>query len=299
MKGTINILLAAVLISAVLPAGASAEKPVVYTVNYPLYYFATRIAGDAAEIVFPVPADIDPAFWMPAPEEIAGFQKADLILLNGAGYAKWVEKAALSEYRMVNTSESFSDRYIKTRGDVTHNHGPAGEHSHSGIAFTTWLDPTLAIIQAEAIYEALLKKMPESEKALSKNLKSLRKDLKWLDGELEQIVAGKQGMPVIVSHPVYQYLAGRYSLNFGSLQWEPGEYPPEEEWERVASVIEKYDYQAKWMIWESEPIEKTSKRIESHGIGCTVFSPCANRPAEGDYIDVMKSNVANLKKVYE
>ena len=157
MKGTINILLAAVLISAVLPAGASAEKPVVYTVNYPLYYFATRIAGDAAEIVFPVPADIDPAFWMPAPEEIAGFQKADLILLNGAGYAKWVEKAALSEYRMVNTSESFSDRYIKTRGDVTHNHGPAGEHSHSGIAFTTWLDPTLAIIQAEAIYEALLK----------------------------------------------------------------------------------------------------------------------------------------------
>ena len=82
MKGTINILLAAVLISAVLPAGASAEKPVVYTVNYPLYYFATRIAGDAAEIVFPVPADIDPAFWMPAPEEIAGFQKADLILLH-------------------------------------------------------------------------------------------------------------------------------------------------------------------------------------------------------------------------
>ncbi len=299
MKGSLFCLLAVVLLTNILPVDVSAEKPVVYTVNYPLYYFASRIAGDAVEVVFPAPEDIDPAFWMPDAEEIAAFQKADMILLNGAGYAKWIPEAALPEDRMVNTSESFSDRYIKTRGDVTHSHGSAGEHSHAGIAFTTWLDPTLAVIQANTIYEALLKMMPGSEKELSKNLKSLKKDLEWLDAELEQVVAGKQGMPVIMSHPVYQYLAGRYSLNFGSLQWEPGEYPPEEEWARVASVLEKYDYQAKWMIWEGTPLEKTAKKLESHGIGSTVFDPCANRPAEGDYIDVMKANVANLKKVYE
>lgn len=299
MRSIFSCLLAAILLAAVLPAGASAEKPVIYTVNYPLYYFASRIAGDAAEIVFPVPKDIDPAFWMPGPEEIAEFQKADLILLNGAGYAKWIEKATLSEYKMVNTSKAFSGRYIKTRGDVTHSHGPDGEHSHSGIAFTTWLDPTLAAMQSDEIYKALLKKLPDMEKELGKNLKSLKKDLVWLDGVLEQVVLGKQGMPVLVSHPVYQYLGRRYSMNFGSLQWEPGEYPADEEWARVASVIEKYDYQAKWMIWEGPPIEKTVKKLESHGISVTVFNPCGNRPVEGDYIDVMKANVANLKKVYE
>jgi zinc transport system substrate-binding protein len=292
-------LLALVLIAAGLSATAYAEKPVVYTVNYPLYYFASRIAGDAAEVVFPVPKDIDPAFWMPAAEEIAAFQKADMILLNGADYAKWVPKASLSEQRMVNTSGSFSDKYIKTRGDVTHDHGPAGEHSHAGFASTTWLDPTLAIIQANAIYEALLKKIPDSEKALSKNFKALRKDLEWLDAVLEQVVAGKQGMPVIASHPVYQYFSNRYSLNFGSLQWEPGEYPDDEEWTRFSSVLEKYDYKAKWMIWEGAPLEKTVNKLASMGIGSTVFDPCANRPAEGDYLDVMKANVANLKKVYE
>ena len=302
MKGKnirmIPVLFAAVIVMA-LSLPVQAEKPVIYTVNYPLYYFASRIAGDAAEVVFPVPADIDPAFWMPSPEEITEFQKADLIILNGAGYAKWVQKATLSEYKMVNTSESFSDRYVKTRGNVTHSHGPSGDHSHAGIAFTTWLDPTLAVIQATAIYDALLKKMPDREKELSRNLKSLRKDLEWLDGILEQVVLGKQGMPVIASHPVYQYLTRRYSLNFGSLQWEPGEYPSDEEWKRVGSVIEKYDYQAKWMIWEGPPIEKSVKKLESHGISSTVFNPCGNRPAEGDYLDVMKANVANLKKVYE
>ena len=48
------------LINVSVPAE---DKPVVYTVNYPLQYFAERIAGDLVEVVLPVPADIDPAFW--------------------------------------------------------------------------------------------------------------------------------------------------------------------------------------------------------------------------------------------
>ena len=43
---------------------------VVYAVNYPLAYFAGRIAGDSVEVVFPVPADIDPATWVPDAESL-------------------------------------------------------------------------------------------------------------------------------------------------------------------------------------------------------------------------------------
>jgi zinc transport system substrate-binding protein len=295
-RGAATALLAVVLIAMALPA-ATGDKLVVYTVNYPLYYFTARIAGDAAEVVFPVPADIDPAFWMPGPEEIAAFQKADLILLNGAGYAKWISKAALSEYRMVNTSESFSDRYIKTPGSVTHSHGPRGEHSHSGIAITTWLDPTLATIQAKTIYDALLKKIPDKEKELSKRFELLKKDLIWLDSELEMVVARKQGMPLIASHPVYQYFGSRYGLNLESVMWEPGEYPSDELWSQIEYGLESH--KAKWMIWEAEPIEKSVKRLESLGVGSIVFAPCGNRPEHGDYLSVMKANVENLKKAYE
>ena len=70
-------------------------KPTVYAVNYPLQYFARRIGLGAVDVRFPAPANVDPAFWVPEPATIVAFQDADLILLNGAGYARWIEHASL------------------------------------------------------------------------------------------------------------------------------------------------------------------------------------------------------------
>ena len=74
----------------------AAEKLTVYVVNYPLQFFAERIGGEHVNVVFPAPADVDPAYWMPDTPTIAAYQQADLILLNGAGYARWVNKVMLS-----------------------------------------------------------------------------------------------------------------------------------------------------------------------------------------------------------
>ena len=67
----------------------AAEPLTVYVVNYPLRYFAERIGGELVRVVFPAPADVDPAHWSPDAETVAAYQAADLILLNGAGYARW------------------------------------------------------------------------------------------------------------------------------------------------------------------------------------------------------------------
>ena len=44
---------------------SSHDTPQVAVVNYPLRYFAERIGGDVIEVGFPVPLDVDPAFWCP------------------------------------------------------------------------------------------------------------------------------------------------------------------------------------------------------------------------------------------
>jgi len=44
---------------------ASADRLSVYVVNYPLKYFAERIAGEHATVILPTLAGTDPAFWMP------------------------------------------------------------------------------------------------------------------------------------------------------------------------------------------------------------------------------------------
>ena len=126
------------LLAAVFAAPThAADKLTIYTVNYPLAYFAERLAGDLAEVRFPAPPDVDPAFWKPGADVVAAYQRADLILLNGAGYAKWVDKASLPRSRLVDTSRAFADKYIQAPSAVTHSHGPGGEHAHSGTAFTT------------------------------------------------------------------------------------------------------------------------------------------------------------------
>ena len=96
---------------------------VVAAVNYPLAYFAERIAGDAVEVKFLAPADEDPAFWTPEGKALAQYQNADLILLNGADYAKWTLRMSLPQARCVTT---FRGEPIEEKGKA-HAHGKEGE----------------------------------------------------------------------------------------------------------------------------------------------------------------------------
>ena len=48
------------------------------------------------------------------------------------------------------------------------------------------------------------------------------------------------------------------------------------------------------MLWEGEPLGETAERLESLGVTAVVFDQCANVPAEGDYLSVMRRNVESL-----
>ena len=169
------VITAVLLLAASIAVGQ--EKLTVYAVNYPLQYFAQRIAGEQAEVILPVPSDIDPAFWQPDVKAIASFQQADIILLNGAGYAKWVNRVSLPRRKRVDTSTGFRDRYIRTEAGVTHSHGREGDHSHTGTAFTTWLDFTQAAEQARAVAGALSHQRPGSKDVFARNLAALERGL--------------------------------------------------------------------------------------------------------------------------
>jgi len=281
----------------IINSSVAAEKLTVYVVNYPLQYFAERIGVDHVNVVFPAPADIDPAYWMPDTKTISDYQKADLILLNGAGYAKWVNKATLPRFRMVDTSAGFKDRYIETAEILTHSHGSEGEHAHESLAFTTWIDFSLAAQQAKAIAASLGRKRPELKELFQKNYQTLEQDLLKLDQDLKKLFSKDPSRPLVVSHPVYDYFARRYELNIRSVHWEPGEIPTNEQMMELSRILKEHP--AKWMLWEGEPIRDPVKRLSSIGVESLVFDPCGNRPNKGDFLSVMRKNVENLKPVYQ
>jgi zinc transport system substrate-binding protein len=265
--------------------------------NYPLKYFAERIGGEHVTVHFPPPSNEDPAYWTPDPETISNYQQADLILLNGAGYERWTEAISLPRSRLCQTSSQFtSEEFILLEDAVTHSHGPEGEHAHGGIAFTTWLDPTLAVKQADTIRVALAKLRPKHADAFRQGYDALRSDLEALDQEIADIVMGASDQPVLFSHPVYQYFERRYGLKARSVHWEPDEAPTDAMWAELRELLEKHP--AKVMIWEGEPSRTTADKLAGLGLVSIVYDPCANTPPEGDYLAIQRKNLAALAKIY-
>lgn len=270
----------------------SQGKPQVYVANYPLKYFAERIGGDAIEVQFPAPSDEDPVFWQPDDAAVSGFQSADLILMNGATYSKWAEKVTLPQSKLVDTSAGFKAQFIEIKADTTHSHGPSGEHSHSGTAFTTWIDFQQAIQQAEAIAKSLTKYASEAEK----NFSILKAELEALDARLLAVGKRLANVPLVASHPVYHYFARRYTLNIRPVLWEPETVPDDKAMEELKGILTTHP--AKWMIWEGDPAKDSVAKLETIGVKSVTFDPCGNVPDSGDFMAVMKANVEAFEKAF-
>ena len=301
MKSTISRLMSLLIFSVILiscsPDKKSNQeeignsKPVVAVVNYPLYSFANMIGGDKIEVFFPE-IEGDPAYWQPDETGIEKFQNADLILLNGADYAKWTSMVSLPSSTQVNTSKAFTSRLIEVKGEA-HSHGPEGEHSHTGYAFTTWLDMKNAALHAEAVKEALVNLIPEEKDFLNANYNKVLDDLNKIDSELNEILDSKEDLEVFASHPVYQYLEKGYDITIISYHWEPDQMPFEESWKEFEHELDHHSARA--MLWEDEPLPEIRQKLEDMGVNVIVFNPGGNQN-KLDFTSLMSKNVENLKQ---
>jgi zinc transport system substrate-binding protein len=275
-------------------------KPVVMTTFYPTLYFVRRIAGDLVDVRCPVPEDEDAIFWQPDEATIGRYQKADLIVVNGAEFEKWVAKTSLPTARVVDTAKLFEKDFVRFEHATTHSHGPAGEHAHEGIDGHTWVDPVNAKAQAAEIHRALVKLLPGKKAALDAGLAALTKDLDDLAAGFASLT-GKP--PLLASHPAYNYLAKRYGWNLANLDLDPETMPEDE---IFASMKEKMEaHPAKYLLWESTPKPEIAARFRDElGITSITFSPCelmsqADLMTGKNYLTVMKANLEALKPAFE
>ena len=188
--------------------------------------------------------------------------------------------------------DAFSDDFIQISGAVNHQHGPAGDHSHAGTAFTTWLDFSQAAQQAGQVAAAMSRNRPEHADAFDENLQRLQEELVQLDSRMQAVAATQPGLPLLASHPVYQYLARRYGLQLRSVTWEPDVQPDDSSWREMQSMLETQV--SHWMLWEEHPRMETRKELERLGVQTVLFRPAMNRPATGDFMSLMQANIEAL-----
>jgi zinc transport system substrate-binding protein len=234
----------------------------------------------------------DPAYWKPTAAQIADIQAADLIVLNGAGYEPWAEQAALPRARTVDLSLAVQSRLIAEEGE-THSHGPDGEHSHTGTAFTTWLSPEILRAQARALALALIERQPSRREQVEGALQQLDAELAAI-GDALKAAAAKQ--PVwLGSHPVYQYLAQAGATRIDSVHWEPGEMPADTEWTKFRLTRAAAPKPVAVMLWEGEPGEAIRARLDAEGVKVVVLAPLGDPAfAGGDFIAYLRDRVAAM-----
>ncbi len=286
-----------VLLSAceeVSPPTQSQDNATAYivAVNSPLQTFAKRLMADRVQVKMPAAAEADPAQWQPTIDEIQVLQGAQLILLNGAGYSTWLNRVSLSDSRLVVTSRASEVQWIELQDQMTHSHGPTGEHAHGGYAFTTWMDMQIAALQAEAVATALQNRWSQQAEGIGGQLERLLAEIDSLDRAYKQSAAKLAGRQLIYSHPVYQYFERRYQLAGLSLHWEPDVMPPAEQWEALQSHLQP----GALFVWESEPLPAIASRLTAMGVEQVTLDPGANT-AGADWLTLQSTNVEALLRI--
>ena len=273
-----------------------AGPPQVYSVNYPLYYFAQRIGGEQIESHFPVPKKADAAGWQPDLDTIGLFQNADLILLNGAGYAEWIKQVSLPNSKLVNTSAAVEDQYIYAEDTITHQHGPEGNSSDRTVVSDLWLDLKFAIIQAKAVETALSKLLPQHASTFQDRFVKLEQELLSLDKFAEETAAKHREIPLIGSVD-YRYFARRYRLNFKPVNWKPNRTLDQTKWELLRELL--VTHPAKAILLESEPTPQIQNGFFELGLQTIVVYRADNWSDEGDFLEVMEGNIRRLNVLFE
>lgn len=198
-------LLFVILISACSPTGARLSPPeadVLASTTF-LADIAQNVAGDRLQVKSLLPAGADPHSYEPIPQDLAEIADSMLIILNGAGYERFlgnVLENAGGERTVIEASAG-----LDVREDAGGGHG---------IDPHLWLDPNLVVSYVENIREGFITIDPEGADVYRSNASVYIDQLQELDTWTSQQVASippEQRM-LVTNHESLGYFAERYGF---------------------------------------------------------------------------------------
>lgn len=258
---------------------------------YPMYYFASQIGGDKAEVMNVTPAGGEPHDYEPTAQDMAKIENANLIVLNGGGLEAWGDSAKQNidpqKTTFVTAGEDLATRRVVEDGeDIVDPH--------------VWLSPLLAGQIVDKIEQGYAKADPANAGYYAKNASDLKGKIAQLDNEYKQGLASCQKKDIITSHAAFSYMAAAYGLNQVAITGlSPEEEPSTKDLVAVADFAKKNG--VKYIFFESLASPKLSQTIATEvGAQTLVLDPIEgitddDLGAGKDYMTVMRSNLVNLR----
>ncbi|GAB4335773.1 MAG: zinc ABC transporter substrate-binding protein [Desulfobulbaceae bacterium] len=188
--------------------GRAADTPVRVAVSIlPQSYFVGKIGGERVKVDTLVQPGRSPATYGLTPRQMTELGKAAVYFRIGVPFENGLIPRLRDSFPglpIVDLREGITLLSMEDDGEEDHEHGELDQH--------TWLDPLLALQQAERIRDELIRIDPEGKEIFRRNFAALAGELRSLDRELRGILAPYAGRAVYVFHPAYGYFCRAYGL---------------------------------------------------------------------------------------
>ncbi len=216
-----------------ISASETSSKPLEIMVSIlPQEYFVEKIGGDRVEVNIMVAPGASPATYEPKPQQMKALSEASAYVSIGVPFeGAWMEKikGANPQILVIDSAQGIERMEMVAR----HHHGEkeaeqadedekaAGEGHDHGVENLDphiWLSPQLVKVQAENIYQGLVKIDRENEAEYQANLSQFLAEIDQLDRQIKQNLAGIENRQFIVFHPAWGYFARDYDLEQVSIE---------------------------------------------------------------------------------
>jgi zinc transport system substrate-binding protein len=255
---------------------------------YPVYEFVKEIGGNKVDVTSLIPIGVEPHDFEPTIQQIQNAETADLVVYNGAGLEKWIDK--INAKFKVEASQGLN----LLMSNDTGNSGTYDLH--------VWLDPILAEMEVENIRDALVKIDPANTQYYKANADRFIGKLNDLDYRIKTELATCNKKDFIAFHNAFTYFANRYGLNQHSVHQgltPEGEVLPQ----RLQGVIELARDLGLHIVYSEDLVDPRSSEVIAQEIPngkVLILSPIEGINSEEQragigYLDKMNENVENLK----
>ncbi len=274
---------------------SQSNKIHVTTSFYPLYFFASHIAGDKATVYNITPAGAEPHDYEPTTQDVARIEDSKLLVLNGGKLEAWGDK--------IKDILKNTPTVVIAVGETLANQNII-EEGESSLDPHVWLDPVLAKKEVVIIADGLKQIDPSNAEYYETNAQALESKLDNLNQAYVVGLSKCQKKDIITSHAAFGYLARQYSFNQVSISGlSPDAEPSPQQLANVAKFAKKNN--VKYIFFESLVSPKLSETI-AHEVGAQtlVLNPIEGLSDEElakgkNYFTEMESNLKNLRTALE
>jgi len=258
--------------------------PVVSSI-LPLTDFVRQVGGDRVRVETLVPAGASPHTYELTPSQLIAVTRARVLVLNGVGLEFWAAKviSSANNPNLIVVTASEGLKII------------AGDADEPGGNPHTWLSPLNAIRQVDRIREALIESDPAGAEVYRANADRFERELRALDEEIRNAVAGYSSRRFISFHAAWAYFARDYGLDEAAvIESRPGQEPSPAE---IASIVQKAkEIHAKAIFAEPQFSPKAASAIaEECGARVLLLNPLG-LPPDYRYIDMMRYNLNEISQ---